>query len=232
MRFRTALSQAEYCPGQRWVKLRATLILDKLTIDGKFLLWGDMAVYSQWLLVHVLGGQLALSVKQVSPERWVHRVQVSSLGTCEFIEYMWVHWVHVRSLLHVSLWVHVNFLGNYTCKYVEYMWVHWIQVSSLGTVKFIEYKWVHVRLLGTSEFIGKKWVHWVQVSSLTTPRYSYSLCTTALYSTARYSDSLCTTALYSTARYSDSRYSDKKNRNIKHVWSIYARYSYSKYLYW
>ena len=196
MRFRTALSQAEYCPGQRWVKLRATMILDKLTIDGKFLLWGDMAVYSQWLLVHVLGGQLALSVKQVSPERWVHRVQVSSLGTCEFIEYMWVHWVHVRSLLHVSLWVHVNFLGNYTCKYVEYMWVHWIQVSSLGTVKFIEYKWVywvHVRLLGTSEFIGKKWVHWVQVSSLTTPRYSYSLCK------------------YSTARYSYSRYSDKNS---------------------
>ena len=219
MRFRTALSQAEYCPGQRWVKLRATLILDKLTIDGKFLLWGDMAVYSQWLLVHVLGGQLALSVKQVSPERWVHRVQVSSLGTCEFIEYMWVHWVHVRSLLHVSLWVHVNFLGNYTCKYVEYMWVHWIQVSSLGTVKFIEYKWVywvHVRLLGTSEFIGKKWVHWVQVSSLTTPRYSYSLCTTALYSTARYSN---------------SRYSEKKNWNIDHVCCLFARYSYSRYLY-
>ena len=219
MRFRTALSQAEYCPGQRWVKLRATLILDKLTIDGKFLLWGDMAVYSQWLLVHVLGGQLALSVKQVSPERWVHRVQVSSLGTCEFIEYMWVHWVHVRSLLHVSLWVHVNFLGNYTCKYVEYMWVHWIQVSSLGTVKFIEYKWVywvHVRLLGTSEFIGKKWVHWVQVSSLTTPRYSYSLCTTALYSTARYSD---------------SHYVENKNWSIEHVWRIYAHYSYSRYLY-
>ena len=49
--------------------------------------------------------------------------------------------------------------------------------------------------------------------------------------TSRYSYSLCTTVLYSTARYSDSRYSENKNWSIAHVWRIYARYSYSRYLY-
>ena len=49
--------------------------------------------------------------------------------------------------------------------------------------------------------------------------------------TSRYSYSLCTTALYSTARYSYSRYSENKNWYIDHVCCFFAQYSYSRYLY-